>query len=183
MVSHSMTDTPVNENGKSLLFTFRFPDSGREVTVRKLPFFYERTFMAQYAKDHPAPQPPTTLVDYGDGDKVVEPNTSHPVYYQRLARWEKERDEWVDSRIKHLYADFALHSPVDKAAVDKVREQMALLDTPLDGLNDAYVYLWMVCVATLSDFTDFIKFMRERTAPTEETIALARESFPGTVQG
>lgn len=166
------------------LDSFTFADTGRVVAIRKVSTLLRAEVRRQVLRD-PAftePQPPMTEVDYGDG-KVRIPHAGHPVYVQLRADWERRVTKAVSDRLKPIAIQRGVVAEVDHAAVDQVRVDMAALGLPLDEYDDAYVYVAFVCIGSEDDWTDLLRAIFERSAPSEEAVQAHMATFPGDVRG
>ncbi len=173
-----MSDAATNQG----LTEFVCKDTGITLRIRHIPFTVTDRFFKQYEADHPAPKPPTNEVDYGDNEKVKEPNLADPTYLRRLGRYEKERGEVVNEQAKRLFTQLAVECEVDAAAVTALRAAMTQLGVELD-VDDKFVYVWQIAVGTMEGHNELMSAIQRRLQPTEEGIAEARQSFRGQVQG
>lgn len=168
------------------IYDFTFPDSGRTIRYRKVPFMLVSALSRQYEKDHPLPAPPYQLIDYGKDEqgadvKVKEPNYGHPAYIERVKRYEAERNRFVNEAARHLYAELLIEGEIDADAVARVRAVMQALGVDLGAESAAFVYLWYVCVSTIQDQNDFLAALERRSQPTEAAIQDAKATFRGPV--
>ena len=150
-------------------------DTGITLQIRKIPTTLTGKLIQQYEKDFPPPAPPTNLIDYGDGEKIAEPNYSNPVYARLFNEYRQKRNVDVEEKIRHLFTDQAIQCEVDKERVKKVRAQMKTLGVELDP-DDKYVYVWDVAVGTQDGYADLMKAIQTRVTP--EAVQAAKSTFP-----
>lgn len=163
-------------------FTFR--DTGRTVAIRKVSTLLRAEVRRQVLRDpeFAEPQPPQSTVDYGDGNIQI-PHTGHPVYVQLRAAWSARVAAAVGERLKPIAIRRGVVAEIDADAVARIRADMAALGVPLDDYDDAYVYVAFVCIGSEDDWTELLKAIFERSAPSEEAVQAHMATFPGDVRG
>lgn len=164
------------------LETFTFPGTGRTVQIRKLSALFRDKVRAAVVKERPEPQPPLVEVDYGAGT-IQEPHRGHPVYQQLLQAWRHEVDRAVNEKIVQLLIRRSIVCEIDQAAVDVARADLAAVDVDTSDQSDLEVYVCYVCVGPFADWTDLLKVVFERSAPTEAAIQAHSDSFSAELRG
>jgi hypothetical protein len=163
------------------LFDYTCPDTGRVLKLRKVPFTVTEAFYQTFKTSHPEPKPPMQTVDYGENEKIVEPNEAHPAYQRRLQEWQIQRNIWVNDQVRRFFAKAAIECEVDKGAVKTLRDQIRDAGGAELDPDDKFVYIWMICVGTLEGVNDLMTAIQRRSKPTEEAVATARDLFRSQV--
>lgn len=151
-------------------------DTGIELTIKKIPFTVTDTLFRQFEQDNPPPKPPTHKVDYGDNEKIDEPNILDANYLRRLKDWEDQKSLWINEQTKRIYTDLAIECEVDKGAVSKLRATLKKSKIALDE-DDKHVFIWQIAVGTFEGYRELVNAIQHRIAPTQEAIAQAKDSF------
>jgi hypothetical protein len=148
-------------------------DTGAVLLIRKVSPLLNQ----ELKKKFPPPAPPTSRVDYGDGDVREEPNPSDPAHQQAMAEWQDAMEE--RARMIFVKLGVAVEWTDEKRArVQEVRETMALLGVDLDP-DDKMVYVSHVAIGSEQDYQELVQAIMTRSQPTEAAIAEAVETFPG----
>lgn len=172
-----------------------FQDSGITVKLHKLSPMTSQEIIAQVQREKAAdkPQPPMVEVDYGNG-KVQEPHEGHPVYVERLKRWQSECNTEANKRLFQL----ACLDAVEVDMTDDLRRQiegkkrrmkiaagLVWEDNPelTQDENDQIFYITHIACASPDDLQEFYQAIALRSQPTEAAIDDHKHSFPGDVQG
>lgn len=180
--------TMAQKNGRTpppeILYPFTFQDTGREVQIRKVSSLLRTETRRQImrASGFEEPQPPTSKVDYGEG-QVEIPNPQHPLYQQLRRAWDARVTEETGARLKRLAIRRGVVCEVDADAVKAVRADMALEGVDLSGFDDHYVYVAFVCVGSDDDWTDLLKAIFERSAPQEAAVEAHIAAFQSDLPG
>jgi hypothetical protein len=166
------------------LTDFTFVDTGRTVQIRKVSTLLRAEVRRQVVASpgYAEPQPPTSTVDYGDG-QVTIPNPAHPIYQQLHADWTRRVNEETGARLKRIAIRRGVVCAVDQAAVEAARADAAADGTDLAEYDDHYVYVAFVCVGSEDDWTDLLKAIFERSAPQEAAIQAHIATFQPAVSG
>lgn len=161
----------------SLKVEFTCKDTGRKLTLGKIPFTLTDLLYKEYDRQFPPPDPPTEEVDYGEGQKIREPNILHPTYLRLTREHDLKRLEWVNERARHLFTEIAIDCEIDTDEVKRYRESMSKFGITLDE-NDKYVYVWYICIGTEEGHRELIQAIQKRSQPTEGSIKEALDRFP-----
>jgi hypothetical protein len=166
------------------LYDFTFPDTGRTVQIRKVSSLLRTETRRQVARSvgFEEPQPPTSKVDYGEGEVTIQ-NPAHPVYQDLRRRWTEAVNEETGARLKRIAIRRGVVCEIDQAAVASVRADMLIEGVDLSSFDDHYVYVAFVCVGSDNDWTDLLKAIFERSAPQEAAIQAHIAVFPADVPG
>lgn len=166
------------------LYDFTFPDTGRTVQIRKVSSLLRQETRRQVAQSpgFEEPQPPTSKVDYGDGEVTIQ-NVAHPVYQDLRRAWVDKVNEETGARLKRIAIRRGVVCDVDDIAIANVRTDMALEGVDLTDFDDHYVYVAFVCVGSDSDWTDLLKAIFERSAPQEAAIQAHIAAFQSDLPG
>ena len=167
--------------GKTELW--RSQDTGRSVRIRKISTLLRAEVRRQVLQlpEFAEPQPPTSMVDYGD-TQIQVVNRSHPVYQEVLLDWNTRIIKEVSERLKLLVLQRGVvidDSDIDQEAVAEVRAEVPGLDI----YDDRHVYLAFVVIGTEEDWTDLLRSVLERSAPQEAAIQAHIATFQPDVQG
>lgn len=167
--------------GKTEVWTSQ--DTGRSVRIRKVSTLLRAEVRRQVLQSpgFEEPQPPTSTVDYGDSAIHVV-NRSHPVYQELLVEWNARVIREVSERLKVLVLKRGVvidDADIDQEAVAEVRTEVFGLET----YDDRHVYLAFVVIGTEEDWTDLLKAVLERSAPSEAAIQAHIATFPSDIPG
>ena len=168
-----MVNTQVNDRQ---VVSYRFKDTGRLVGIKKV----SPMLAAELRRSFPPPKPPMEEVDYGDGKKVLEPNSAHPGYQSVMEDYNQQMNE----RVQRLL----IKRGVVVAWDDEKKQEVADLRsfwkeeyaTELQG-SDVEVYVNHICVGTQEDLQELIQAITQRSGATEEVIQSHLETFPDKV--
>jgi len=155
-------------------------DTGIVLRYRKCPFTVTAQLHTEYEKQFPAPKPPTQKIDYGDNEKIDEPNPSHPTYQRLLAEWNAAKVTWVNEKAMRVFADYAIQCEVDKSAVTQLRESMKAQGVALDP-GDKFVYIWNIAVGTGDGYGELFAAIQRRSQVTEQAVSETLGRFPNTI--
>lgn len=166
----------------SKLLEHTFKDSGRTVQLERVSPFLLRSATARYDRLH-VPKVPVKVIEQtinGETDHVEIPNPNDPAYQLELSVW-KDKQKVAHTLItNYLYALRGLKSEPDHEAVAQllldapwlIEDTIAELeqhDVEFDPkVQDAYLYLWDICITTVAEATEFYNLMRERQVSKEE---------------
>lgn len=174
--------------------THTFRDSGITVRLRKLSPITTTEIMMQVQRElaDEKPEPPLVEQDYGTGKKVLEPHTGHPLYQERLARWERRCNTVGNDRLFKLAALDAVEVEIGEAELAQIARKKRMLrvaagltwqDDPelTDTENDQLFYVTHICCASPEDLREFYNAVAMRSQPAEAAIEQHKESFPSDV--
>jgi hypothetical protein len=167
--------TMAQKNGRTpppeTLYDFTFPDTGRTVQIRKVSSLLRQETRRQVvqAPGFEEPQPPTSKVDYGEGNVTIL-NPQHPIYQDLRRDWNARVNEETGTRLRHIAIRRGVVCEVDMEAVASVRQDMTAEGVSLKEFDDHYVYVAFVCVGSDDDWTDLLKAIFERSAPQEAAV-------------
>jgi len=166
------------------LYDHTFQDTGRSVQIRKVSSLLRAETRRQVtqAAGFEEPRPPTSKVDYGDGDVTI-PNPAHPVYQELKRAWNEKVNEETGARLKRLAIRRGVVCEVDADAVAAVRADMLAEGVDLSVFDDHYVYVAFVCVGSDDDWTDLLRAIFERSSPQEAAIQAHIAAFPADLPG
>ena len=176
------------KNGRTpppeVLYDHTFQDTGRSVQIRKVSSLLRQETRRQVAQSagFEEPQPPTSTVDYGDGNVTI-PNQSHPVYQDLKRAWTARVNEETGERLRRLAIRRGVVCDVDEGAVAGVRADLAAEGVDLASFDDHYVYVAFVCVGSDDDWTDLLRAIFERSAPQEAAIQAHIAGFQPDLPG
>ena len=153
---------------------FTFTDTGIKVLIRKVSPMLGN----ELRKAFPQPQPPMQEVEV-DGEKVREPNPSHPDYVAAMAAYNQE----MEVRMRRLLIKRGVEYMPDQEAdaltqVDELRKSwMEDYDQPLDEPSDKVVYIWFIAAGTDKGIEEITSAILSRSQPSQEDVELAKASF------
>lgn len=161
------------------LATFTFAN-GAVAVLRPISQFTRAHMEIAARKAHPAPQPPLNAVDYGDGKVVQEPNPADPEYQLALADHQRTIGEAVLEGMLELGVEIA----VDTAALDRVRETLAMLGMPLNEKSDKIAYIKHCCVYDVATEGPALReAMEQLITPRQGDVDAQLATFPADVPG
>lgn len=166
------------------LHNFTFQDTGRTVQIRKVSSLLRQETRRQVMQSpgFEEPKPPTSKVDYGDGDVSIL-NPQHPIYQDLKRDWTARVNEETGARLKRIAIRRGVVCDIDKDAVAAVRADMLLDGVDLSSFDDHYVYVAFVCVGSDDDWTDLLKAIFERSAPQEAAVQAHIAAFQPDLSG
>lgn len=148
-------------------------DTGITLKVRKV----SPLLLLKLRDRYPVPQPPTQLVDYGDGEKRLEPNPSHPdfaaaqIAYDQMME-QKARELLIRRGVSVIWTAEA------RADLDELKSWWKEnYDEELEG-DDDYLYVSYIALGSDSDLEDLVNALVRRTRPTEEATKESLARFP-----
>lgn len=150
------------------LTPFTFKDSKKTVLTRRV----SPLLMLELRSSFPIPEPPTQEVDYG-GEKVLEPNETHPDYLRAM---QKYNDELKERAMRLLIRRGVVLNWTDdmKEELKDLREfWLDEFGKALPGSDDL-AYVQFICVASPQDLDELTNFIMARSQPTEAAIAEAQ---------
>lgn len=162
---------------KAEIGTYTFPESGFKIGIKKvspyLPVEMRRIF--------PAPVPPMQEVDYGDGDKKLEPNPASMDYQRELA----EYNTGMEAKIRRLI----IKRGTIFEMTDEMKEELEELrqywrddmGQELEEKEDKVAYLTYLAIGSDSDIQELVTAILMRSQPTEAAIKDAVDNFRGKV--
>lgn len=150
---------------------FTFVGSDITVHLHKVSPF----LLGEVAKSVPKPTPPLNKVDYGNGE-VLEPNEADPGYLQALEDYKQE----VGNRNLRALIHLGVECEVDTAAVQALRDQMAMFGVTLDP-DDKWVYIVDIAVTHTDEIAELRDAIMRKSQPTEGAVQDALAAFPGDV--
>lgn len=162
-----------------LLTDFTFKDTGISVKLRKI----SPMLAADVSASMPEPQPPEVEVNYGEPKGIVkEPNLSDPNYAIQLQEHQV--------KVYRTYRRVMILRSIDRTSLpedwqQQVTEYRQLIKEQtgkdLDEPEDLVVFILRIAVGSPEDLNELITTITRRSQPTPEGVALAKESFPGSV--
>lgn len=166
------------------LYPHTFEDTGRTVQIRKLSALIRDEVRRQVkrAPGFEEPEPPVFLVDYGDDNKIKQPNRAHPVYQELLADWNARINQEASDRLADLVFQRSVICDIDEDAVKAIRGAMADAHTPIDEYDDHYVYVAFVCVGSQRDYNELLAAVFNRSLPSQEAVQAHIDSFRGDLR-
>lgn len=165
------------------LISYTVPGTGRTIRIRKLSTFVRNAIRRQAIERDPEPEPPMVEIDYGDG-KLREPNRGDPLYRRRLAEWNDRIAAALQQGLTDLFVLRGIvvdGEEIDAAAVAQMRQDMAAIGVPIDGMSDRDVYIQLICIGTQEDWTEIQKLIWERSTPSEAAVQAQIATFPPNV--
>jgi len=165
------------------LESFTFQDTGRTVQIRKVSTLIRAEVELAVVAANPEPEPPMTEVDYGDGT-IRTPNPASPTYQQLMRAWEARITAEQSERLKKIaLTRGVVVDAIDTEAVAQARQDLAAIGVDTSQYDDRYVYLAFVCIGSEDDWTDLLKAVFQRAAPSEAAIQAHIDTFRGDVRG
>ncbi len=163
---------------------FTFPDSGVTVGLRRFAPDTQDQITRALMRKHPAPPVPMTEGMEGpDGTPEMEPNPADPDYQQAVIAYMQRINLEASTKMFEL-AMRRIEVEVDRAAVERYKEDMAAIGTPLpdtleDGtpLDDRTIYIRHICISSAYDLTAMLAYLQRRSLPTEAAVQEYLESF------
>ena len=152
-------------------------DTGETVQLRAV----SPLIAQQVRKQFPAPTPPLNEVDYGGGDVRLEPNRADPDYTEAYEAWGAQ----IEEKTRRLYVKLGV--VIDWT--EERRERLALTRELLgeEGVeidpDDTVAYMSYCAIGSAEDYQELVEAIMRRSAPTEEAIAEAVETFRPDVEG
>ncbi len=175
--------------------THTFRDSGITVKLHKLSPMTSQEIMTAVQREHAdtKPEPPVFEADYGKGE-VEEPNIGHPVYQERLQRWQAECNAEANRRLFRLAClaavEVEMTADVQTAIARKKRlmriaAKLEWQDDPdlEQEENDQIFYITHIACASPDDVQEFYQAIALRSQPTEAAIEQHKASFRSDVEG
>lgn len=166
---------------------FTFPDSEITVQLRRIgPRTLEQIYN-QITKSHPAPKPPTVVLEIGESrTKVEEEDRRDPEFLKATAVWQLEMKNLTGQAIYDLIVDYAIIPEIDPDAIKTLRDTMAARGSPLidaagEPLSDRRVYIEHLCFATGDDISSVTSAVLNNSRPTEAGVETHVAGFQGTV--
>ena len=158
----------------SKLVPFVFPSSGVSVMIRKV----SPLLALEVQRSIPRPKPPTEKVILSSGEESLEPNWSHPDYETALQEYNLEVEEKTKKLLINRGVDLVLTEELKKEVKELRKYMKDEFGTDI-ALNDKEVYISYIAVESAKDFEALIGAVLGSSQPTEEEVAVAKESFQG----
>ncbi len=159
----------------SKLFNHTTKDGGVTLQIRKV----SPLVATEIRKKFPAPRPPMTKVDYGDGNFEMEPNADHPSHKMALEDYQLMLEE----KVRRAYLKLGCVSVPDMELVGNTRAALLEIGIDLSAESDEFVFINYVAVASSDDYNDLIQAIINRSVPAEADIKAASDTFQPNVQG
>jgi hypothetical protein len=147
------------------VYTFK---CGRSAKISHISHYLLNELTKQFA----APKPPRQVVELVGGVTEEIENTAHPDYIEALRIYREELAE----RWRKLVLIRGVELDIDRSAVKALRSDMEQLSVTLPD-DDAYVYLYYLCIGSQTEEQDLINVIHGYSYATEESIASATNSF------
>lgn len=157
---------------------YTLPD-GTEITLGRVSPMLSVTLQAAY----PKPKPPVERVQITDEDWIEEENLADPAYLRALA----ERNEKLNNLFMQTVVELGAKLPFDEAELQRRLSAfnaifVKLTDGALiDTSKPTYAYIFYVSGAGKDEIEDITSIILSRSAPKEEAIAAAVDTFQGNV--
>ncbi len=159
----------------SKLFTHVTKDGGVTLQIRKV----SPLVATEIRKKFPAPRPPMTKVDYGDGNFEMEPNPDHPSHKIALEDYQLMLEE----KVRRAYLKLGCIAVPDLEQVKNTRVAMDEIGIDLSADSDEFVFINYCAVSSAEDYNDLIQAIINRSVPTEADIKAASDTFQPDIQG
>ena len=157
------------------LFPHTTKDGGVSLQIRKV----SPLVATEIRKRFPAPRPPLSRVDYGEGNFEMEPNADHPSHKAALEEYQLQLEE----KVRRAYIKLGCVVIVDKEAVQATRDVMKEIGIDLVDDTDEFVYINYTAISSSDDYNDLIQAIISRSVPSEADVKAASDTFRGEVQG
>lgn len=157
---------------------FTFPDSGITVGLRRFaPDTQDQITRELMRKNPPPPVPVVEGIELTDGTFELEPNPADPDYQQAVAAYFQQLSIETNTKMFEL-ALRRIEVDVDQAVVDRYKEDMAAIGTPLDPeMDDRTIYIRHICISSTYDLSAMLAYLVRRSLPTEAAVQEYLESF------
>lgn len=153
----------------SKLFNHTTKDGGVTLQIRKV----SPLVATEIRKKFPAPRPPMTRVDYGDGNFEMEPNPDHPSHKMALEDYQLLLEE----KVRRAYLKLGCVVVPDVELVGITRAAMMDVGIDISSESDDFVFINYVAVASADDYSDLIQAIINRSVPSEVDIKAASDTF------
>lgn len=152
--------------------------TGRSVQVRKVSALLRERIRraARDALRNEEPRPPLVEVDYGQGKTTIE-HRGDPVFLDLSRQHDARITERAGEQIKRIAVTRGVVCDIDPEAVATVRDDLAALGITLDDEDDLWIYVAYVCIGAYDDWTDLLRAIFEKSAPSEAAIAAHQDLF------
>ncbi len=155
------------------LFQHTTKDGGVTLQSRKV----SPLVATEIRKRFPAPRPPLSRVDYGEGRFEMEPNADHPSHKAAL----EEYQMLLEEKVRRAYLKLGCIAVVDKDLVQNAREAMQEVGIDLSADTDEFVYINYCAISSAEDYNDLIQAIIARSVPSEADVKAASDTFQGNV--
>lgn len=174
--------------------THTFADSGVTVNLHKLsPMTSQRIIEAARRElSREEPEPPMFEQDYGNG-KVMEPNRGHPIYVDRLQRWEQKVNKLANERLFKLACLDAIEVTIgseEQEAIARKKRHLTVVGVDwqpdpnmTDEENDRWFYIEQIACASPEDVQEFYQAIAMRSQPNREAVDRYKAGFQGDIRG
>lgn len=150
--------------------TFTF-STGITVRLKRVSPF----LIAELRKAHPPPDPPLQEVDYGDGNKRMEPNAAHPDYLKALEQYQESM--WT-RQTRYIVQHGVMLDGDWKEQVAALRDEWrAEQGAELSETDDFHAYLQFICAGASDDYLNLVNAIMAGSQPTEAAIKAEADSF------
>ncbi len=157
----------------SKLFPHTTKDGGVSLQIRKV----SPLVATEIRKRFPAPRPPLSKVDYGDGNFEMEPNADHPAHKAAL----EEYQMLLEEKVRRAYLKLGCVVVVDKELTQNARDTMQEIGIDLSSDTDEFVYINYCAISSAEDYNDLIQAIISRSVPSEADVKAASDTFQGNV--
>lgn len=164
------------------VYEHTFHDTGAVVKYHKVGPWFGISLRAGLQHTRPTP-PVITVQEPGPAFGSTEEILDDPKYIVAVRKWEIElANKVAAAQIKHGVIDIV--EPADwKTHVASFRKMMKAAGAKLEDEDDIFIFISQFACGTPEDLDEFSKALTQRSMPTVEAIAAARDSFQPTVEG
>lgn len=152
------------------LIPYTFKDTQVKVKLRKV----SPLLALELRRAYPEPKPPMQEVDYGDGEKKLEPNPSHPDYVREL----EEHNIKIELLTRKMLIKRGVVCDVPMEDVEQLQaDWLDLTGTELPEKDPLVAYISYIAIGSDKDMEELIYAVMRRSQPTEEAVASHQDTF------
>jgi len=154
------------------LKTFTCKDTGVVLQIQNVG----SALVTQLRRDFPPPQAPLQEVDYGDGNKKMEPNPAAPEYVQALAQYAIDFEDKLQRLVIKRGVVLTL-TEEQKQEIQDLREFYRTEYGKEISYDDKMAYILMIAGGTDDGLAELVNAIVRRSQPVEEDVQAALDTF------
>lgn len=154
------------------LKTFVCKDTGVVLQIQNVG----SALVSQLRRDFPPPQPPMQEVDYGDGNKKMEPNAAAPEYIEALTRYAIDFEDKLQRLVIKRGVVLTL-TEEQKQEIQDLREFYRTEYGKEISYDDKMAYILMIAGGTDDGLAELVNAIVRRSQPVEEDVQAALDTF------
>ena len=154
------------------LKTFVCKDTGVVLKIQNVG----SALVSQLRRDFPPPQPPMQEVDYGDGNKKMEPNSAAPEYIEALTRYAAD----FEDKLQRLVIKRGVVLTLTEEQKQEIQDLRDFYRTEYDreiAFDDKMAYILMIAGGTDDGLAELVNAIVRRSQPVEEDVQAALDTF------